>query len=109
MRRMAIAFVVCLVWLASASPGLSAVLADAPEIRSARGIVTSRDWVGSTITVNYIRFHVPAGIKVYKGSTTVGFTAININDPVIVKYYQDSSGAYNAVEITVEYGGDFPV
>lgn len=82
---------------------------DAREIRTARGVVTSRDWVKSIIVVNYIRFFVPPDTKIYKGNSTIGFTGVNLSDSVIVKYYQDSSGAYNAVEITVEYYGDFPV
>lgn len=81
----------------------------AREIRTARGIVTSRDWVKSIIVVNYIRFFVPSDAKVYKGNSTIGFTGINLSDPVVLKYYQDSSGGYRAVEITVEYYGDFPV
>ncbi len=82
---------------------------DTREIRTARGIVTSRDWIKSIIVVNYIRFFIPSDIKVYKGNSTIGFTGINLSDPVVVKYYQDSSGTYRAVEITVEYYGDFPV
>lgn len=82
---------------------------DMRELRTARGIVTSRDFVKSIIVVNYIRFFVPSDVKVYKGNSTIGFSGINLNDPVFVKYYQDSSGAYRAVEITVEYSGDFPI
>lgn len=81
----------------------------ARDIRTARGTVSSRDWVSSTIVVSYIRYHVPPDVKVYKGSSKMGFTAINVGDPVILKYYQDSSGSYQVTEITVLYSGDFPV
>ena len=79
------------------------------EIRTARGIISSRDYVSSTIVVNYIRYHVPADVKVFKGSSKMGFSGINVSDPVVIKYYQDSSGAYQVAEITVLYSGDFPV
>lgn len=81
----------------------------ARETRMARGIVTSRDFVSSTLVVNYVRYHVPPDVRVYKGNSKMGFSAININDPVTLRYYQDSSGAYQATDITVEYSGDFPV
>jgi len=81
----------------------------AREIRTARGMVYSRDFVSSTLVVNYVRYHVPAGVIVYKGNSKIGFSGININDPVVVKYYQDSSGAYQVTEITVQYSGDFPI
>jgi hypothetical protein len=82
---------------------------DTRDIRTARGLVTARDWVSSTIVVNYIRYHVPANVVVYKGSSKMGFTGININDPVAIRYYQDASGAYQVTEITVQYSGDFPI
>jgi hypothetical protein len=79
------------------------------EIRTASGMVYSRDYVSSTIVVNYVRYHVGPDVKVYKGNSMIGFTGINVSDPVIIKYYQDSSGAYQVTEITVQYSGDFPV
>lgn len=73
------------------------------------GTVDSIDWVGSVMMVNSMRFIVMPDTKIYKGSITIQFSDIEINDAVDVTYYRDSSGALRATSIIVHYSGDFPI
>jgi hypothetical protein len=73
------------------------------------GRVMSIDWVGSKLTVNDTVFTVPNGVKVTKGASDIGFSDVNVKDPVVVYYRRDVSGELRVISITVDYGGDFPV
>lgn len=83
--------------------------ADAPDIRTISGMVTSTDWVRSTIVVRYaisrtyydIRLIVPKGVKISKQGDVISFANINIGDPVTVEFYYDPQGAAVALNISV--------
>jgi hypothetical protein len=73
------------------------------------GNISSIDWVGSVIAVNNMMIFVPPGARIYKGSDSIGLSAINMGDPVTVTYYNDPAGVHTAVNIVVQYSGDFAV
>lgn len=74
------------------------------------GTVTSMDWVGSVLAVNDTAFSVSGDTKFFKGVEKIDFTDINVKDQVTVIYRKDpSSGAPQAIRVTVSYSGDFPV
>ena len=78
------------------------------RVETLHGTVTSIDWVGSYMTVDSTRFLVPPGIEVSKGNDQTEFSGINVGDQAIVTYKRESSGALQAISITIEYRGDFP-
>jgi hypothetical protein len=78
-------------------------------VQVAEGSVSSVDWVGAVITVNDMMIYVPPGTAIHKGGDSIGLDEINLGDPVTVTYYDDSSGAHRAVNIIIQYSGDFAV
>jgi len=45
---------------------------------------------------------------VSKGDDQIGFSDINVGDKATVIFKRGSSGAPEAISITIEYRGDFP-
>ncbi|MFA6321737.1 MAG: hypothetical protein WCY36_07790 [Candidatus Omnitrophota bacterium] len=82
---------------------------DGGEHKTTEGTVSSVDWVGSVIIVNDISISVPSGMSIRKGDDTIGLDDVNIGDPVVVTYYTDSSGNNRAVNVLVQYNGEFAV
>lgn len=82
---------------------------DGQERKEVQGSVGSVDWVGSVIMVNDVSILIPPGMSIRKGGDTIGLDDVNIGDPVVVTYYTDPSGANRAVNVVVQYNGDFAV
>jgi hypothetical protein len=79
------------------------------ELNSVEGQITSVDWVGSVISVNGITISVPATATIYKGEDVIGLDEVNAADPAVVTYYDDPPGQHKAVNITIQYSGDWAV
>ena len=78
-------------------------------MQTIEGTITSLDWVGSTIAVNGVTLSVSPNVAIYKGNSQIGLNDMNIGDSVTVRYYDESPGVHKAVNIMVQYSGDFPV
>lgn len=92
-----------------APAGCYADKSDDQSVKTMSGTVTSSDWVGSVMVVDNIKFSVPSNIPVRKGNDDISVSEINNGDGVIVRYKVLPSGILEAISITVEYYGDFPV
>ena len=75
-------------------------------MRTTEGNVTSLDWVGSTISVNGIKFSVSSNTDMHKGEDPIGLDSMNVGDSVTVTYYDEPSGIHKTVRIAVRCNGD---
>ena len=85
--------------------GLSYCEGDNRELKTFHGNVTEIDWVGSLLTVegvDEITFFVPSDVKIKKGAEDTSLSDIELNDSVLIKYYDDPSGTPKAIRITDE-------
>jgi hypothetical protein len=77
--------------------------------KSVRGQVSSMDWVGGIFAVKWLdvevnvyqemTFTVPAGFKIKQGSNTIDLSMLEIGDPLIIKYYENSDGSTELISV----------
>ncbi len=76
------------------------------QIYTASGKVIEVDWVKSVISVGTFRgtlaIKVSKDTKITEGTDKVTLSEVEPSDPVIIKYYLDSSGDAQAVSISIE-------
>lgn len=89
--------------------GYSQSAVEQEVIEEIEGAVTEIDVIGGLLVVEGLnthwhteemRFKVPDGLKIVQGTEDVGLQDLNISDPVVVRYYRNSSGELVVVSIT---------
>ena len=81
------------------------------KINHVSGIISDIDWVAGKFTIRTINesgnadeitFIISRDTQITKGTSTIGFSDINLTDSVTVEYSNDSFAGLKAMHITVK-------
>ncbi len=108
-RAISITLIMFLCLFTISSNGYAQAPAESETIEEIEGAVTEIDVIGRMLVVKGLnpqwhteemRFTVPDGFTIVQGTEDVGLQDVNISDPVVVRYYRNSSNELVAVSIT---------
>lgn len=82
---------------------------DTPGVKTLRGLVSSIDWVASTIVVRWLdqtvydemTFTIPSDVQVYIRNQPVELSDINLSDDVTIEYINNGYAGLKVLSITV--------
>ncbi len=120
MRRLAaIVLIVSGMSVFGAAPSYCESEAAGRAAKSIHGEVSSVDWVGGTFTIKWLdiefdvyqemSFNVPDGFKIKKGPDTIDLSDLEIGDPLMVNYYENSDGSTELISVndSAAFGEEF--
>jgi hypothetical protein len=120
MRRLAaIILIIAGAAVFNAAPSYCEAEAPGRMAKSAHGLVSSVDWVGGSFTIKWLdiefdvyqemSFKVPDGFKMKKGPNTMDLSELEIGDPLMVNYYENSDGSTELISVndSASFGEEF--
>lgn len=120
MRRLAaIILIISSAMVFKAAPSYCESGASGRAAKSIHGEVSSVDWVGGTFAIKWLdvefndylemSFKVSDGFKIKKGSDTIYLFDLEIGDPLMVNYYENSDGSTELISVndSAAFGEEF--
>jgi hypothetical protein len=101
--------ILCIFLIAFSCSGYCQDSTDESKADIVKGVVAAVDWVAGILVVrtmdfgniDEITFEVPDDVEITKGTNSIGFSSINLTDPVRVEYLGNSFSGLKAVRIMV--------